>query len=89
LDQNQGAVLAVIHYGTSRDDIEVVGSIKGASQLKRIEMKVLPRKKKILETFAYLNPFLVVTPLIYMDIIHGNGPVKTATLVLTGGLMLT
>lgn len=46
LDRGQGFVVQIIHEGTSSSDLEVKGSIKGVSRIRKIDLKDFVNKTK-------------------------------------------
>ena len=58
LDKDHGGVIQVIHTGTQSDDIAIVGTIKGVSQ---IEGKVSPTVVRIPEFNARIPRFVITT----------------------------
>jgi hypothetical protein len=53
IDQNQGAVLQVVHTGRSSGDINVTGDIKGAKSIMRIK-RPNPRESKVLSLLDFI-----------------------------------
>lgn len=68
LDRDQGFVLQVIHEGTSSNDLDLKGAIKGVTRIRKTDLNVFinktktERRKQLLGQFAGLIALWVVFP---------------------------
>lgn len=71
LDKNQGGIIRIMHTGLSKDDLEVVGDIKGANRLinlirvSRVENSV----RKIMENRRVLRFLSIILIVLYLSLI--------------------